>query len=81
MPARKWLQESDVLFGIGSSMTRTSYGQPIPDGKVIIHSVESVEDINKDYSVDVGLPGDAKMTLQGMIEEVKAQIGEKRTQR
>ena len=76
LPARKWLQESDVLFGIGSSMTRTSYGQPIPDGKVIIHSVESVEDINKDYSVDVGLPGDAKMTLQGMIEEVKAQIGE-----
>ena len=77
LPARKWLQESDVLFGIGSSMTRTSYGQPIPDGKVIIHSVESVEDINKDYSVDVGLPGDAKTTLQGMIEEVKAQIGEK----
>ena len=76
LPARKWLQESDVLFGIGSSMTRTSYGQPIPDGKVIIHSVESVEDINKDYSVDVGLPGDAKMTLQAMIEEVKAQIGD-----
>ena len=76
LPARKWLQESDVLFGIGSSMTRTSYGQPIPDGKVIIHGVESVEDINKDYSVDVGLPGDAKITLQAMIEEVKGQIGE-----
>ena len=76
LPARKWLQESDVLFGIGSSMTRTSYGQPIPDGKVIIHGVESVEDINKDYSVDVGLPGDAKITLQAMVEEVKGQIGE-----
>ena len=45
-----------MLFAIGSSMTRTSYGQPIPDGKVIIHSVESIEDINKDFSVDVGFP-------------------------
>ena len=75
LPARRWLQESDVLFAVGSSMTRTSYGQPIPDGKVIIHNVESIEDINKDYSVDVGLPGDARLTLQAMIEEVRAQTG------
>ena len=76
LPARRWLQDSDVLFAIGSSLTRTSYGQPIPDGKVIIHSVESIEDINKDYSVGVGLPGDARLTLQAMIEAVKAQLGE-----
>ena len=76
LPARTWLQESDVLFAVGSSMTRTSYGQPIPDGKVIIHNVESIDDINKDYFVDVGLPGDAKLTLQALIAEVKAQAGE-----
>ena len=75
LPARKWIQESDVLFAVGSSMTRTSYGQPIPDGKVIIHNVESIEDINKDFSVDVGLPGDARLTLQALIDEVKSQIG------
>ena len=75
LPARRWLQESDVLFAVGSSMTRTGYGQPIPDGKVIIHNVESIEDINKDFSVDVGLPGDAKATLEAMVEEVKAQLG------
>jgi thiamine pyrophosphate-dependent acetolactate synthase large subunit-like protein len=77
LPARQWIQESDVLFAVGSSMTRTSYGQPIPGGKVIIHNVEGIEDINKDFSVDVGLPGDARLTLQAMIEEVKAQIGER----
>ena len=76
LPAWQWLQESDVLFAVGSSMTRTSYGQPIPDGKVIIHNAESIEDINKEFSVDVGLPGDAKLTLQAMIEEAKAQLGE-----
>ena len=76
LAARRWLQESDVLFAVGSSMTRTGYGQPIPDGKVIIHNVDSVEDINKDFSVDVGLPGDAKVTLRAMIEEVKSQRGD-----
>ena len=76
LPARQWVQESDVLFAVGSSMTRTSYGQPIPGGKVIIHNVESIEDINKDFSVDVGLPGDAKLTLQALVDEVKAQVGE-----
>ncbi len=75
LQARTWLQESDVLFAVGSSLTRTSYGQPIPDGKVMIHNVESIEDLNKDFSVDVALPGDAKLTLQAMIEEVKAQAG------
>ena len=75
LPARKWLQESDVLFAVGSSMTRTGYGQPIPGGKVIIQNVESIEDINKDFSVDVGLPGDAKLTMQALIDEVKSQLG------
>ena len=64
-----------MLFAVGSSMTKTGYGQPIPDGKVLIHNVESIEDINKDFPIDVGLPGDAKVTLQGMIEAVKSQLG------
>ena len=76
LPARRWIQESDVLFAVGSSMTRTPYGQPIPEGKTIIHNVEGIEDINKDYSIAVGLPGDAKLTLQLMIEEVKGIFGE-----
>ena len=74
--ARQWLQESDTLFAIGSSMTRTGYGQPIPPGKTIIHSVGSIEDINKDFPVDIALPGDARVTLQTMIEEVKSRLGE-----
>ena len=73
--ARTWLQDSDVLFAVGSSMSRTSYGQPIPDGKVIIHNTETVEDLNKDFSVDCGLVGDSKLTLQMLIEEVKSQLG------
>ena len=72
----KWLGESDVLFAIGSGLTRTGFGLPIPNNKVLIQSTISGEDINKDYDVDLGLLGDAKLTLEAMVEEVKAQVGD-----
>ena len=74
--ARTWLNESDVLFAVGSSLSITGYGQSIPAGKVMIHNTESIEDLNKDFTVDIGVPGDAKLTLQALIDEVKAQLGE-----
>lgn len=72
----RWLGSSDTLFAIGSGLTRTSFGLDIPSGKFMIHSNISPEDINKDYQIDLGLLGDAKLTLELMIDEVKAQIGE-----
>ncbi len=72
----KWLNESDVLFAVGSSLSITAYAQDIPPGKVILHNVASIEDINKDVPADIGLPGDARETLRVIIDEVKAQIGE-----
>ncbi len=42
----------------------------------MIHSTNNVDDINKDYSIDIGLPGDAKLVLEAMIDEAKAQLGE-----
>ena len=76
LQARTWLQESDVLFAVGSSLTRTSYGQPIPDGKTMIQSTETIADINKDYDISVGLVGDAKLTLRMMIDEVRGILGD-----
>lgn len=72
----KWLGESDVVFAIGSGLTRTTFGIDIPAGKFLIHGTVSGEDINKEYSVDVGLIGDAALTLEMMIDEVKAAVGE-----
>ena len=76
LAAREWLQSSDVLFAVGSSMTRTGYGQQVPPGKTIIHNVGSLEDINKDFGVNVAIPGDTKATLQALIAEVKSQLGD-----
>lgn len=77
LPVWEWLKQSDVLFAVGSSMTRTGYGIEVPDGKIIIHNTLSPSDINKDYNVDIGLPGDAKLVLRAAIEEVKAAKGDK----
>jgi acetolactate synthase-1/2/3 large subunit len=32
-PAHEWLSESDVLLALGSSLTRTAYGQKIQPGR------------------------------------------------
>jgi len=76
LPAHQWIRDCDVLLALGSSLTRTFYGQPIPPGNTLIQNTTNSDDINKDESVDIGLIGDTKLTLQAIIEEVKAQIGE-----
>ena len=73
--ARQWIDSCDVLFAIGASLTSSPYAQAIPDGKFVIHGVLNPEEINKDVAASVGLVGDARLTLEAMIDEVKAQIG------
>jgi len=75
-PGRHWLKESDLIFAVGSSLTTTPYGQRLDDGKFLIHSVNDVTEINKDTICDIGLVGDAKVTLTLMIDAVKGLVGE-----
>ena len=72
-PISHFLQKADVVFGVGCSLTRTSYGKTIPPGVVIVHSTNDPTDVNKDYKADYGLIGDARLVLQALIDEVKAQ--------
>ena len=75
-PARQWLDDSDVMFAVGTSLTTTPYGQRFDPNKFLIHCVNDVNEINKDTVCDVGLVGDAKITLALMIDCVKGIIGE-----
>jgi len=75
-PARQWLKEADLIFAIGSSLTTTPYGQRFAEETFLIHSVNVVEEINKDTVCDIGLVGDAKVTLELMIDAVKGLIGD-----
>ena len=72
----EWLGAADAVFAVGTGLTRTVFGLSIPSGKFLIHSTASADDINKDYAADIGLVGDAKLTLEAMIDEAKAALGE-----
>jgi thiamine pyrophosphate-dependent acetolactate synthase large subunit-like protein len=70
-----FLQNADVIFGIGCSFATTSYGVAMPAGKVIIHATLDAADLNKDIPADHALIGDAKLTLRDLIAEVKDRLG------
>ena len=70
-----FLKKADLVFAIGSSCTKEGFTTPIPDGKVVIQSTVDERDINKDYSLEHAIIGDAKLVLRQLIDEVKEQIG------
>ena len=75
LAAHRRLGETDVLLALGTSLTRTGYGQPIPAGVRIIHNTTALEDINKDEAVEVALPGDARLVIEALLGEVQARLG------
>jgi len=75
---RKWLDESDLLFGVGCSFTATSFGLAIPKGKRVIHSTLDALDIDKSVPCEIALIGDAKLTLAAMLEAVKRKVSQPR---
>ena len=66
-----FLEKADLVFAIGTSLTKTTYGKSIPPGKTLIHSTADASDVNKDYQSDYSLLGDAKLTLRGLIDDIK----------
>jgi acetolactate synthase-1/2/3 large subunit len=76
-PLADFMNRADVVFAVGSSLTRTPFGPQVPPGKKIVHSTNEPGDINKDYKVDAGMAGDAKLVLQALIAEVAKRKGNK----
>src|SRR5690606_8247633 len=64
---RKWLDECDVLFGVGCSFTATSFGLAIPAGKRVIHATLDPLDIDKSVPSELALVGDARLTLEALL--------------
>jgi thiamine pyrophosphate-dependent acetolactate synthase large subunit-like protein len=69
-----FLQNADTIFGIGCSFTRTSFGTAMPKGKKMIHATLDPLAINKDVPVDLAAVGDAGLTLDAVLEEVKDRL-------
>ena len=69
----EFLQNSDVIFGIGCSFTSTNFGITMPTGKTVIHATLDPVDLNKNVVSQHALVGDAALTLEALIAELKAQ--------
>ena len=67
----QFLQNSDVIFGIGCSFAITGFGIRMPRGKTMIHATVDPADLNRDVPVQHALVGDAKLVLQALIAELK----------
>ena len=68
---RTFLDKSDLILGIGCSFTETNFGVKMPPGAKIIQATLDPSDINKDIPVALGVAGDAKLVLQGLLAEVQ----------
>lgn len=71
LAVRQFLDQSDVIFGIGCSFTETSFGVAMPRGKRVIHGTLAADHINKDIEAEVALVGDAALILEAMLAELE----------
>jgi thiamine pyrophosphate-dependent acetolactate synthase large subunit-like protein len=69
------VQDADVIFGIGCSFSRTSFGIQMPAGKTYIHATVDPMDVNKDVPAQYALIGDARLTLQALLAAARERIG------
>lgn len=68
---RHFLDEADVIFGIGCSFTQTPFGVQMPLArKTVIHGTLDADHVNKEYEATTALIGDAALTLDALIAEL-----------
>src|SRR5262245_27753996 len=69
-----FLTNADLIFGIGCSFTTTNYGVAMPKGKKIVHATLDAADINKDVRAELAVVGDAGLTPDELIAEVRDRL-------
>jgi acetolactate synthase-1/2/3 large subunit len=69
-----FLQEADLIFGIGCSFSSTNFGVTMPKGKRIIQATLDPQDINKDVPISLAMVGDAALTLDALLAEVRDRL-------
>ena len=74
-PVRHFLEKADLVFGVGTSLTRHPMTTPIPGGKTFIQAIDDPIDIGKNYHVDFPVVGDAKLVLRQFIEAAGELLG------
>ena len=73
-PLHHFLTNADLIFGIGCSFSTTTYGVAMPKGARIAHATLDPADINKDLRAEWALVGDAGLTLDALLAEVRDRL-------
>jgi acetolactate synthase-1/2/3 large subunit len=73
-PLHHFLTNADLIFGIGCSFSTTTYGVAMPKGARIAHATLDPADINKDLRAEWALVGDAGLTLEALLAEVRDRL-------
>jgi acetolactate synthase-1/2/3 large subunit len=69
-----FLERADVVFALGSSLTRSYYILPVPDDKTILQVTLDEADLGKDYVISQGVIGDAASVLRQMITLIRREF-------
>ena len=80
-PVDVFMGDADLVFGIGASFIKTGYGLQWPTAKRYIHATVDPADLDQIVPVEVGLVGDARLTLAALLEAVGDRIREPRMER
>lgn len=74
-PVHLFLEEADLVFGVGCSFAKTTYGVKIPAGKTIVHATLDPDDLNTEVAADHPLIGDAALVLEALVAAVRERLG------
>ncbi len=73
--ARHFLDQADLVFGIGCSFTTNLASVGIPRGKTLVQCTVDEKDLNKEEQLHHAVIGDARLVLRQLIEEAQRQAG------
>ncbi len=64
-----FLEKADLIVGLGTSFTHSDYITPLPTrGKRFLQLTNWEGDISKDYPIERGIIGDARLSIEAMCE-------------
>jgi acetolactate synthase-1/2/3 large subunit len=70
-----FLQNAEVIFGIGCSFATSPFAVPMPENKTIVHATLDPSDLNKSVPAHHALIGDAGLTLEALVNDLKDRLG------
>ena len=69
-------KKTDLILAVGCGLTNHQLSTPgLPKGVKLIHATNDPRDLGKTYDTEVGLLGDAALTLSQLIEALQTRVG------